>query len=452
MSRIWPFIWLLAAAGGFTLMVFAYRDAKDKSGDDSNQHILYVAETPKAKAEKGLPVAVCFLPPDENVKLLSNSIFGKDPTQARSFLRNHQNKVILLPDFEQQFTKDMLESGRLPARGSNEVLAEFSTSLPDRITIGDQSLLVVGALKKTNSMMQDAYYAADDLAIRDMIDLGGELLLEGSLFSLSDLDNVKDLKKLFPRAKFTAIVGSPRMERGAYYNYVGGIMLFLLGGFAFLIQCYIFAAGRITNAWLGPPLAEIAGHWKLFTLLHAVFLVCYFAGLMLIYELPLVQDILLASVRGELQNESSLLGTAGKAYGSGSIPLAALTTLGINFFAGSILVITLPSFLVPGIGLFMLLLRATVWGIVLSPALMVLAGTMIFHSGTLLLEGEGYILAAFFAILVPIYLFSPSAGEKLGTRYKRALMINIKGNIVVFIVLAIAATYEAIEVILQMKG
>ena len=81
---------------------------------------------------------------------------------------------------------------------------------------------------------------------------------------------------------------------------------------------------------------------------------------------------------------------------------------------------------------------------------MTLAGAMVFHSVTLLLEGEGYILATFFALLVPIYLFSPSEANNLRARYGHALMMNIKGNILVFVVLAIAATYEAIEVILQM--
>jgi hypothetical protein len=53
--------------------------------------------------------------------------------------------------------------------------------------------------------------------------------------------------------------------------------------------------------------------------------------------------------------------------------------------------------------------------------------------------------------LMPIYLFNPAEGNNLRTRYGHALMMNFKGNIIVFIMLAIAAAYEATEVILQMR-
>jgi hypothetical protein len=49
-------------------------------------------------------------------------------------------------------------------------------------------------------------------------------------------------------------------------------------------------------------------------------------------------------------------------------------------------------------------------------------------------------------------LFSPQEGPGAGRRYGRALVLNLKGNVLVFIVLAGAALYEATEVILQMTG
>jgi hypothetical protein len=70
------------------------------------------------------------------------------------------------------------------------------------------------------------------------------------------------------------------------------------------------------------------------------------------------------------------------------------------------------------------------------------------HSFTLLLEGEGYILASFFVLLVPIYLCSPPAGPSLRTRYVRSILLNFQGNLLVLGVLAVAAIYEATLVIL----
>ena len=73
---------------------------------------------------------------------------------------------------------------------------------------------------------------------------------------------------------------------------------------------------------------------------------------------------------------------------------------------------------------------------------------MLPQSITTLLAGEGYILAAFFGLLVPIYLFRRDEGVAVSSRYGRAL-INLKAMTLVAIVLLVAACYEAVEVILM---
>ncbi|MGD0655128.1 MAG: hypothetical protein ABSA16_12345 [Thermoguttaceae bacterium] len=451
MSRIWALICLSAAAGGVVLMVVSYRQAQDSCGSGDKRYVLYVAEKTEAKTEMGRPVTVFFLPArkvvDEFVKILG----GTTAAAGRSFLRNHQEKVILFPDFEQQFTADMLVSGRLPKPGTTEVLADPRTTDHGPIKAGDEKLSVVGVLKKTNLLQQDAYYAADNPPQRGALDPSGKKLIGGFIVPLEDLKLIRDIKQRFPREQFTAIAGSQRLDRGAYYNYMIGMSLLLIGGSVLLIRSYMFAARRITNAWIGPPLAQISRHWKLFSLMHVIYFGICIIGALIIYEKPLPQDFLLTTISGQIESESGVLGVAGMAYGSRNIALAAVTTLVINFFVGSILVITLPSVIVPGIGVFMALFRAALWGIMMAPTSMALAGAIRFHSVTLLLEGEGYILAAFFALLMPIYLFNPAEGNKLRARYGHALMMNVKGNIIVFIMLAVAASYEAIEVILQMR-
>ncbi|MGD0382745.1 MAG: hypothetical protein ABSA77_04420 [Thermoguttaceae bacterium] len=451
MARIWSLFWLAAAVGGVALMALAYRQAQNSLGSGGNRHVLYVAKQPGAKAEKGSPVVVYFLPAGETVETLAKGLGGIDSEQGKSFLRNHQQMVILLPDFKQRFAENMLESGRLPEPGTKEVLADPHTSSRDRIIVGNEKLTVVGVLKKTNSLHLDACYAADDPAMRNMLEKNGKTLAGGYLISSDDLKKIEDVKKQFPRKELTAISALDRMKKAAYYNYALGELLFLLGGSGLLIKGYMFAARRITNAWIGAPLAEINRHWKLFSLMHAVYFGLFLIGMLAIYEAPLLQDFLLAAISGQIENKTGVLGVLGTVYESRNIALAAVVTLLVNFFVGSLLVITLPSVIVPGIGVFMAVFRATLWGLLLAPSYMALAGGEIFHSGTLLLEGEGYILAAFFALLVPIYLFSPKEGENVGTRYARAVLMNLKGNIIVFIMLAIAAAYEAIEVILQMR-
>lgn len=153
-------------------------------------------------------------------------------------------------------------------------------------------------------------------------------------------------------------------------------------------------------------------------------------------------------VGSQVTSGEGVLGTAGKAYGSGVIPIAAATTFGINFFIGSLVHITLPSLIVPASGALLAAFRATLWGVLLAPTFTDLSRAALPHSWTILLEGEGYILATFFALLMPIYLFRPQLG-KVPARYGRAVAVNLQGGLLVAAVLLVAACYEATEVILM---
>jgi len=63
---------------------------------------------------------------------------------------------------------------------------------------------------------------------------------------------------------------------------------------------------------------------------------------------------------------------------------------------------------------------------------------------------HAYVIATFFGVLVLVYLFRKAERPSVGIRYGRALLMNVRGNLLVIIVLAVAAVYEAIEVILMM--
>ncbi len=92
--------------------------------------------------------------------------------------------LILFPDFKQRFAENMLESGRLPEPGTKEALADPYTSGRERIMVGDEKLTVVGVLKKTDSLHLDACYAADDPAMRNMLEKNGKTSADGYLISV----------------------------------------------------------------------------------------------------------------------------------------------------------------------------------------------------------------------------------------------------------------------------
>jgi hypothetical protein len=65
----------------------------------------------------------------------------------------------------------------------------------------------------------------------------------------------------------------------------------------------------------------------------------------------------------------------------------------------------------------------------------------------MLLEGEGYILATLFGLLIPIHIFQSSLGGTPLSRFGRVIWLNVLANFWVAAVLIIAAGYEATEVI-----
>lgn len=162
---------------------------------------------------------------------------------------------------------------------------------------------------------------------------------------------------------------------------------------------------------------------------------------------PAIQQALTESVVLSF-SEGPLSGVA-EAYGKGNAATAALLTFGFNFFAGAIVVLVLPSLLIPFCGVGLGLIRATLWGLLLAPTTPELQVAMIPHSLVLLLEGQGYILAMLAVWIHGRGFVSPgtvgAASHVEG--WLKALRRSLWIYPLVAITLAIAAIYEAIEVI-----
>ncbi len=146
---------------------------------------------------------------------------------------------------------------------------------------------------------------------------------------------------------------------------------------------------------------------------------------------------------------SGFFAFVGKTYGSGQVLSAMGITFVINFFVGTFLEITLPSLVVPFIGMFMGVLRAALWGLLLSPAYPPLRLLMIPHSLTLILEGQGYIMGLL-AVYVQgkAFLWPGSIGVEGHWRgYVEGLKQTGWLYSLVILMLLVAAIYEALEVI-----
>ena len=148
------------------------------------------------------------------------------------------------------------------------------------------------------------------------------------------------------------------------------------------------------------------------------------------------------------------LSVAKEAYLSGNVPVAALVTFLVNTLLGSFLTITVPSLLIPFAGIVVGLYRAAIWGVALAPTTPELARAMIPHSLTLLLEGQGYVLAMFAVHVLWVSAFGGLHRRPSG--FRTGYLTGLRGTLVTYrlvvLLLAVAALYEAFEVIYLVAG
>jgi hypothetical protein len=154
----------------------------------------------------------------------------------------------------------------------------------------------------------------------------------------------------------------------------------------------------------------------------------------------------LGRVAGEAFSPTGGLGPLVQAYMSGNLLGAMLLTFLVNLVLGSAVVLTLPSAIMPFAGILLGVYRATLWGLLFAPTDVSGVGpTLWWHLPTIVLEGEAYVVAMLGAWL----WWRPVVGST-GARWaawRRGLGLQVRLYPLVAVLLAVAAIYEAVEVI-----
>lgn len=201
-----------------------------------------------------------------------------------------------------------------------------------------------------------------------------------------------------------------------------------------------------TSAW-----ALVREHKRAFVLLNLAYygLIVVFMGVAALR--PALQDELLRATDKELTNGP--LAVVSDAYTNAKVFKAIALTFVVNLLIGSAAWITLPSMLIPFLGILLGMYRAIMWGLLFYPGHPDLQITMIPHSLTLIVEGQAYVLAMLAAwVQGRAFLFPKSVGiEGHWQGYIEGLKRTGRIYFVVGIVLLIAAVYEVFEVILVAK-
>jgi hypothetical protein len=477
-----PWAWVFIALVGFAMMLAAYtwRPRLDQTAPWASGLIVI---GPTGSAEKTAPAGAI----PARLRLMSSNdfaefaLFGTDdlaPNKALGVKGQVREKLIELPLADASLDAAWLQSGRLPEAGRNEILAGAKLLDRDTLKVGGQTLKVVGVLKPDVALFANSFLVLPAEANQELFPADGPTvqrawLVRASAEQLRDATARKQLEEAFPPKQYGWVVPDDRLDSRTFYLYLAGLAILLLGGSGALIGVYCRLAdklgsrvpvaslapedavlsevgsGKVSVPFLAGPLLEIKARPRLVWGVHLVYFGLVIAASLLVHGIPDVQAVLLGKVREAISTPNNVLGVAGEAYLSGSIPRAAVVTFVINFLLGALAMITLPSILVPGLGVFMAGLRATMWGLLLAPVMQSLAYTMLPHSLTMLLEGEGYILATFFGLLIPIHIFQSRLGGDPLTRFGRVILLNLKAQFWIALVLAVAAIYEATEVILM---
>ncbi|SDN36845.1 hypothetical protein [Ensifer sp. YR511] len=142
--------------------------------------------------------------------------------------------------------------------------------------------------------------------------------------------------------------------------------------------------------------------------------------------------------------------TVGDAYASKNLPVAIGLTFTINFIVASAMT-TLPSLIIPFVGILVTLHRALLWGIMFAP-IGPYNAILIPHSITLLIEGQAYVLAAFGAY-VHGRAFLQISHYRLSARWeawKAGLHLVARLYVLVILALFVGAIYEVFSAIYVM--
>jgi hypothetical protein len=374
------------------------------------------------------------------------------PAAVQALEARLRPKLILLPAVQDSVGQDALQSGRLPAADSDEVFAGSAAPEHDRLTIGDHTLKVVGVLKPDVAVFADCYLINRSESTNDLFPADDDSVRHASLVRLTpersrDRKVVQQLERAYPESKYVLVTPVGRFGRNVYYPYLAGQAILLVCGSGALIGLYRWLADRVKFRWLAAPLQEMQRRPRLVWGVHLAYFGLVLVCAVGIYEMPDVQTLLMTSVQGAFTSSKGVIGETGRAYLSGNVPRAAAMTFLVNFLLGALAVITLPSLILPGFGVVMATFRAITWGLLFGPTTVAMAFAMLPHVWTMLLEGEAYILATLFSLLIPVHLVQASKGSTVLGRFGRVVLLNVQASLLVALVLAVSACYEAIEVI-----
>lgn len=241
--------------------------------------------------------------------------------------------------------------------------------------------------------------------------------------------------------------GLVRLPAGWQWAGIASLTALLLGGAGLqVLALKRLAALRIPV--LGPSLHALAAHPVLLWASHIVLYGAWVLFMCLAPAAPRFQAAILSFLGGVFTEGH--LAYIGEAYTSKNVLLAAWATWVNNYLLQTLGLTFIVSLLAAPWGLLKTLLSFTLLGFAMSPAGANLVQGFTYHSVTMALELEAYVLACFFVGAFWLNLVRAFGAARPSRFLLRSGVMYLSGALLTGVLLAIAALYEAVTLIAAM--
>lgn len=346
----------------------------------------------------------------------------------------------------------LLASGRIPRRGMPEVLAgDLASDTP--FILDGVAFTVTGRLHQGTSAFLYAYLLPSDAAHDALFFDAGE-----TLFGWLHPEGLRYLRAMATENRFDAVMDEeepkerlqpmggqvrtlPSMVWAAFY----GLIVIAFGGALLHGRLYARLCQPPTKVF-GPLLQETTRRKGLFWGIHLALYSVFFAAMATGARMPLLNYRMTEYISSLfLEGELEYIGSA---YASGDILQAALATLYNNYVVQTLGLTFLLSVPPLALGVLKNALSFGLVGFGMTPLWAGSASGYVYHSITMVLELEAYILACFVVVVWAIRIFRAMSSPGAATEFRTNLHIFTGGVILTGVMLFLAALYEAATLIL----
>lgn len=262
-----------------------------------------------------------------------------------------------------------------------------------------------------------------------------------------------------PKPDIVPFIGFSDLRQTApmYAAAIAGELFFMIGGFLMLFH-FLFkvaANDRHEKSLLLNNLIDtcrlLVRERRLYAIVIGLFLGFWLWGMVSSFIDPGGQRRMVQWLASQFAGTSWPLGFAGQAYASGNVIEAAIATFLVNFIQGTVLTLSLISLVPIATAFIVNSLRGQFIGLALAPTKLFFGQAMAPHLITIVLELQGYMIAGFVSVLLPLALLKPQRFglETRWQAFKKFAVWQFRVLPLIAIILAVAAVYEAVELIMM---